>query len=77
MFTGVAYATAAARPMKMIYVSRAHQATENVETDLASSPYHDYVSLHFTGSRRELPAADRESAAGSYRLHEISDHLLV
>ena len=47
MLTGVVYAIAAAQLMKMIYVSSAHQATNTAEIDLASSLYHDYVSLHF------------------------------
>ena len=46
MFTGVVYATAAAQLMKMIYVSRAHRATDTAKTHLASSRYHNYVSLH-------------------------------
>ena len=47
MLTEVVYAIAAAQPMKMIYVSSAHQATNNAEIDSASSLFHDYVSLHF------------------------------
>ena len=47
MLTGAVYAIAAAQPMKMIYVSSAHQATNNAEIDSASSLFHDYVSLHF------------------------------
>ena len=46
-FAGVVYAIAAALLMKMIYVSRAHQATDTAEIDSASSLCHDYVSLHF------------------------------
>ena len=47
IFTGVVYAIAAAQLMKMIYVSGAHRATDtaSAETDLASSLYHEYVSL--------------------------------
>ena len=48
MFTGVVYATAAAQLMKMIYVSRAHQATYTAKTDLASSLYHHYVPGQLT-----------------------------
>ena len=47
MLTGVVYAIAAAQLMKMIYVSSAHQVTNTAKIDLASSLYHDYVSLHF------------------------------
>ena len=47
MLTGVVYANAAAQLMKMIYVSSAHQANNTADIDLASSLYHDYVSLHF------------------------------
>ena len=47
MLTGVVYANAAAQLMKMIYVSSAHQANNTADIDSASSPYHDYVSLHF------------------------------
>ena len=45
--TGVVYANAAAQLMKMIYVSSAHRANNTADIDLASSLYHDYVSLNF------------------------------
>ena len=53
MLTGVVYAIAAAQLMKMIYVSSAHQAT-NI-ANMASSLYHDYVSLHFYSKEAQSP----------------------
>ena len=47
MLTGVVYAIDAAQRMKMIFASSAHQATNTAKMDMASSLYHDYVSLHF------------------------------
>ena len=47
MFIGAVSATVAAQLMKMIYVSRAHQATDTAETDSASPLFHDDISSHF------------------------------
>ena len=58
MFTGVVYAIAAALLMKMIYVSRAHQATDTAVIDSASYLYHDYVSSHFY----HAPVSGRDSS---------------
>ena len=44
VFTGVVYAIVAAQLMKMIYMSRTHQATDTEETDSASFLYYHYVS---------------------------------
>ena len=51
MLAEVVYAIAAAKLMKMIYVSSEHQATNIANIDSASSLYHDYVSLCFYQSQ--------------------------
>ena len=71
VFTALLYANiAAAQLMNMIYVSRAHdaahRATDSAEIDLASSLYHDYVSLHIQerrGGFGEKKAESRQKGA--------------
>ena len=64
MLAGVVYAIAAAQLMKMIYVSSAHQQTNTAKIDLASSLYHDYVSLHFYHRRRPEYWCKRRNGGG-------------
>ena len=77
MFAGVVYAAAAAQPMKMIYVSRAHQATDTAERDSASSLYLEstmimsaYISITHTQAHNPTPGLQGSPRPGLYRPRE-------
>ena len=62
----------AAQPMKMIYVSGAHRATDTAETDSASSLYHDYVSLYFQHCSASSESYHRPHGPAQTRRFDLS-----